>query len=548
MKTIRKLMILFLIIGFVQTGNIEAQSWKDLKNKAKKLKVNKKKTTPTKTNTTTTTKTKTYTKRKTSSSSNIEEQRRQRMQNANKSTQTKNTKPTQEKNQKWESLYKENINKVNNFRSQYCKGNCIVDDYKSAKIFSDNVNSLNYQKLIVDLNEIGEETPSIKNKNLHYKNIQSLGQDFEKGVDDFFIKIKPLMNKSGTAKNEKKLKLANEYAQAADLLAQGVLQMLPNNETAKNKKAETEKYFNQIEAEYSASVFTSKLHKENIEKILFSKSPIEIKKENADQFTNQFTANDKIYAMAYLNGSIKGLANGRLYGDKLRCDVYLDGQFMRTVERVQYTIDDSELDRSWFMMEIIPDPKTATGTTSAIMWGRSVLNEIPRGEHKLVIELSQCRETIAKGNINVNWDNYNAEKNKKNAEQACLYAENNVAMNRKLPPEYNLPSSKFSDPSMSTAKIKQMILASNKFTDCVKILKLTITNTQDWSLNKQNGIIQGRFNARLIRLVYKSKDGFCYYIPNVSFNCDYLGGGRYGKPNPHIAGNRKVKIACKNVK
>jgi len=50
MKTINKIMILFLIIGFVQTGNIEAQSWKDLKNKAKKLKVKKKTTTTTTSN------------------------------------------------------------------------------------------------------------------------------------------------------------------------------------------------------------------------------------------------------------------------------------------------------------------------------------------------------------------------------------------------------------------------------------------------------------------------------------------------------------------
>ncbi len=54
MKTISKLMILFLIIGFVQTGSVEAQSWKDIKNKTKNVKLKKKKKTPTKTSTTTT--------------------------------------------------------------------------------------------------------------------------------------------------------------------------------------------------------------------------------------------------------------------------------------------------------------------------------------------------------------------------------------------------------------------------------------------------------------------------------------------------------------
>ena len=59
MKTLSKLMILLMIIGFVQTGNTQAQSLKDLRNKAKNVKLKKKKvkTTETKTNTTTTTKT-----------------------------------------------------------------------------------------------------------------------------------------------------------------------------------------------------------------------------------------------------------------------------------------------------------------------------------------------------------------------------------------------------------------------------------------------------------------------------------------------------------
>ena len=36
MKTIRKLMILFLIIGFVQTGNIEAQKLERFEKQSKK--------------------------------------------------------------------------------------------------------------------------------------------------------------------------------------------------------------------------------------------------------------------------------------------------------------------------------------------------------------------------------------------------------------------------------------------------------------------------------------------------------------------------------
>ena len=55
MKTINKLMILFLILGFVQTADVQAQSWKDLRNKAKNVKLKKKKTTTEKTATTKTT-------------------------------------------------------------------------------------------------------------------------------------------------------------------------------------------------------------------------------------------------------------------------------------------------------------------------------------------------------------------------------------------------------------------------------------------------------------------------------------------------------------
>ena len=148
----------------------------------------------------------------------------------------------------------------------------------------------------------------------------------------------------------------------------------------------------------------------------------------------------------------------------------------------------------------------------------------------------------------VNWDGYDSEKIKNDAKKACSNADNNLAKSRMLPPEFNKPSGKFNDPAMSIDKIKQMITSNPEFSDLSQIIKLSIGSDQDWFINKDGNVIIGRFNGRAVRLVYKAKDGFCYYIPNVTFNCTYLGNGRYSAPKAHIPSGSKVKIACANIK
>lgn len=100
-------------------------------------------------------------------------------------------------------------------------------------------------------------------------------------------------------------------AKNAAWLAEAVTLMLPENEEAKKLKADADKTLEDIGGEYYSQIYTSDFHKQNTGKILFSKEPIVIGEERPDQFTTDFTAKDKIYAIAYLDERIRLELNHR---------------------------------------------------------------------------------------------------------------------------------------------------------------------------------------------------------------------------------------------
>ena len=444
-------------------------------------------------------------------------------------------------------LLDENRHRYSDFRDRYCKniGDNSLTELPDALLFLERAHSLDYTKLSGQLNVAAQKVPELKDE-FDFKLITGMAENFSGFLNSFQAEIRRAMNlaKTSKAKGSKGLRSAYRFAKAATNVSEGVSLILPGNQAIAGLKQEADQLYAEIGKEYDAKVFTGPFHRENVNKIVFTDRQIKVGSEINSQFRQSFSANDRLYAYCYFDGAISDIFG---FENKVIIDVnvLLDGSHLW---RLYFTLFKPEIEKTWFYTEIIPEPQTALSPEDAVNWEKEILRRIPLGQHELTLQVEHNSQPVATGKIQLDWDNYNEEQLKKNAELACLTAENNLAKTRQLPPEFSKPGGQFADPSMSVANIRKMILASPDFSDCVQILKLSVGTDQDWIVNKDGVTILGRFNGRAVRLVYKSKDGWCYYIPNVSFNCTYMGYGKYGSPSPHIPSRSKVKIACANIK
>ncbi|MFZ9387586.1 MAG: hypothetical protein ACO25B_06865 [Chitinophagaceae bacterium] len=437
--------------------------------------------------------------------------------------------------------------KYSDFRDRYCKsiGDNYLTDLADATLFLERAKSLDYVTVSGKLDEAGKKVPELAD-DFDFKLITGMSQQFSENLNRYQSEIRRVINLARTSRSKgpQEMRSAHRYARAASQVTEGILLLMPDNAAIVGLKGETDQLVADIGKEYEARVFTGPFHREHANQVVFSSQPVRVGSENTSQFKESFSAEDRLYAYCYFDGAISDVFG---FNNKvvLEINVLLNGSHLW---RLYFTLFKPEIEKTWFSTEIMPDPQTAMSPEDAVNWEKEILRRIPLGQHELTLQVEHNSRVVAQGKLQLNWDNYKEEQVRKNAEQACLNAENNLARTRQLPPEFSKPGGQFADPSMSVANIRRMILASPEFSDCVQILKLTLGTDQDWFLNKDGAIIQGRFNGRAVRVVYKSKDGWCYYIPNVTFNCTYMGYGKYGPPSPHIACRSKVKIACANVK
>lgn len=64
--------------------------------------------------------------------------------------------------------------------------------------------------------------------------------------------------------------------------------------------------FEEFKSKIGAKCYTSKLHSDYSQKVVFSKKPITIKTENQEEFANSFIAGDNIYSMGYFDTDLTG--------------------------------------------------------------------------------------------------------------------------------------------------------------------------------------------------------------------------------------------------
>ena len=284
--------------------------------------------------------------------------------------------------------------------------------------------------------------------------------------------------------------------------------------------------------------FTSDFHKKNAGKVLFSKKPIVIGKEDPAQFTDTFSSTDRIYGMAYLDA---------VMGKDLNVDnrMNIDG-FM---QHVFIDIPESYKGKAYCLIEIIPDPEKAIHTEDAVKFMK-VLGRLETGEHTVDWQFKVAR-IKATGQFKLNWSDADVEKLQADAALSAVNAENNIAKIRQLPEIFSKPEGSFDDPQLSNGKLKALCVKGLK--DCKEVIKIHIGKdnaTNDWRVKKNAlGIPEYMGTNHSISVAYKANDGWCYYLEHIAFKKEYLGDGNYGAVQlARLAPEWYHKIDCANVK
>ncbi len=312
-----------------------------------------------------------------------------------------------------------------------------------------------------------------------------------------------------------------------------------------------------VSAAGSDSIYSSDVHKNNVGKILFSESSIKAGKETSSQFTDKFTADSNIYAIAYLDKKIQSISKKTNETDgtyipyetvQATATVTIDGKefWGNSYPIIPVNVQDYESNKAYITFEIIPNPKDTIGYDQ-VSWYENIFLLLDSGNHEIKLDLNLGGQVIATGTFKIDWNTDNIEKVYNNAVECTKLASEYRAKLRKVPTQFSQKNSPYSDPILSDKNLKAMI--SKYYSDCKKITKYVTLGkaTTSWYVEKDEyGIPEAKVSTKFTWAIYESTDGWSYIVL-VEVKCDYEGGGVYGEPyiSPMMS---KAKIATKNIK
>ncbi len=303
------------------------------------------------------------------------------------------------------------------------------------------------------------------------------------------------------------------------MTAQAILLVIPDHAKAQKLLKDAQAVVAAVEKDMGGSIFTSALHKQNAGKIIFSKSPIAIKAENAAAFVKDFTGNDFIYGMAYLKGPIESLA----YNWECAVKIYVDDN--EKMSRY-FTASDQAKKQTWLEMEIVPD--AATAVQSGCIEYSKALSEISPRPHVIKVEFwdKEFINLLASGEFNLD------------ASEGMETLQNNAKkLSQKALDKVRMPAA-----GMQNASFEQTI--KNDWTnERYKALRAVVTS-KDWTIKRNaiTGVIEHRYVWCAVAV--KTNDGDCK-IFYVSYKQDW-NGSAYGKFNSWGMGDNEL-INCENV-
>ncbi len=200
------------------------------------------------------------------------------------------------------------------------------DSKEEAQTFYDQCKELNYPTLLKRIQAEVKDEETKKGTYVTYLTTKFV-PEFNAYSNTYLIKdINAHIEKAYAekAKGKTGLGAAVEQSEIALLLADASLLLLPDAANFQKLKKDAQAAVDKISGEAGAALYTSDFHKANKEKIIFSKSRIVLKNENAGTANALFAAGQNIYAMAYLKGTIKELPKYGSMSPKIVIGIWVD--------------------------------------------------------------------------------------------------------------------------------------------------------------------------------------------------------------------------------
>mgnify|MGYP001228443763 CR=1 FL=1 len=119
-----------------------------------------------------------------------------------------------------------------------------------------------------------------------------------------------------------------------------------------------------------------------------------------------------------------------------------------------------------------------------------------------------------------------------------------------LPEYFSTPSHKYLDKEITEAKIAELFKKYER--DCAVIQKIWIGSldaSEEWyTFTHDNGIPDFMRTKRYFSIVFKDKNGKCYYTwNNLAMARDYMGGGKFGEMYMTSVKYKRIEIDCADV-
>ena len=333
-------------------------------------------------------------------------------------------------------------------------------------------------------------------------------------------------NKTG---NERE---AIKYIEQAKQLSEAAMLILPEDATINSLNTEVMTAYESLTGSIYENIFTSDFHKNNVGKVVFFNEIPKIKSENSSTVKDHYAAGDFIYAMAYLEGSFKDLAEAR-NTIKVITTIYVDGT-KKTSHEFGMAWATLKEDKTYLFMEIIPDP--ATNTHSGPAKFAKALTKISPRQHEIKVTLTGLGIGLshiipfAEGTFGLDCST--------GQEQLANYA---IKYREKSLNDVYMPASKMNNPELIQS-MKQA-LQNDGWEKDKNVQRIVITGSS-WNVYKHN--ITGKTLYRTIpaAAAFKTSDGECKYW-NLTFKQVYNG---TSYENTIVGGvGSIVDLSCNNV-
>ena len=293
-------------------------------------------------------------------------------------------------------------------------------------------------------------------------------------------------------------------------------------------------------------------HESHTGEIVFCNEPVLPGKENKQNIKSTFSASEHIYGLAYFPKKFEELVEKNYVG----FTVYVNGEEAPITftqpgkdERFEfYQIYRMYRDNPTFPIEIKPSKDQATNEIEVEGWADFLL-KLPQKKNTIRIVLEHPGGKLAEDTLILDMTDFDKQAFKKETAEIIKNLSASHAKDRKLPDVFNTRSQEFVDPDMSKEQLKFMMLLSDEFINCKEFKKVVIGEGRDWKTITEDDSNRPKYkvNGKPIRIVYKGRDDWCYYVKNVYFIRRYKGNGQYGDTEFIKATDHK-RINCKSVR